>query len=108
MTDDIAVREPEEILAERLAPQEPGDGWVLISMHDPQMRRGVWIRHSENTFEVCSGREGNDHRVTIKVGEVFDPHTMRALFDALDTGRWMIEEDAERLLKRLEEIEVGT
>lgn len=83
---------------------DDSQGWKLCGMNDPVGRRGVWFRtedHPENgddrryyvnRLEVCSGREGGDSYVDLKVGEVLTEKKLWELYDALDRGRWMCED----------------
>ena len=34
-------------------------------MHDAAGRRGLWFKETENTIELCSGREGDDAHVVL-------------------------------------------
>lgn len=97
----------------KFAPMEPGEGWLLISMHDPVLRRGIWVRrepaHSQfssaykppTRLELCAGREGNDDRVVLEVGMTIDKKLLGQLFDLLSWGAAMVEEDEERLTAAL-------
>lgn len=89
-----------------LPPLEAGEGWQLVSMHDPALRRGIWFRRDGDAVEICAGREGNDFRCRIAPGTI-DAKTIAFLVECLDTGRWMVSEDAPRLLADLEEEKHG-
>ncbi len=82
-------------------------GWSLCAMNDDKGRRGVWMRasfmHDEHgndlsargeihRLEVCAGREGDDVRVTLYRGQVLTGQQLSDLFNALDVGRWMVED----------------
>lgn len=68
-----------------------GGEWTLIAMHDPVGRRGVWMRARSTTFEICSGREGKDNYVCLKLGEPFTDKQLFELVAIAETGRWVVE-----------------
>lgn len=67
------------------------EGWELLSAHDPNGRRGVWMRSTpRNTdtptsIELCAGREGDDAYVKIELHETM---TAKKLYEILDVLAW--------------------
>ena len=71
-------------------------GWILLCMHDPVGRRGIWARTAPATgegatyvparLELCAGREGDDVYVVLDgtEGAVENPCISRSLRDLLD------------------------
>jgi len=45
-----------------------GSGWTCLTCLDG--RRGVWMKVTATTVELCAGREGGDAYVKFVVGEV--------------------------------------
>lgn len=72
-------------------------GFFLLAMHDPAGRRGLWARWPTRerestsldfdlypqTVEIRAGREGNDARVTLRVGQTLDDRALYDLFQCL-------------------------
>lgn len=42
------------------------DGWQEVVMRDPSGRRGLWMRVTGTTVELCAGREGDDAYVKLE------------------------------------------
>jgi len=41
------------------------DGWTKIGITDGSRRRSTWVRLTDDTIELCAGREGDDEYVVI-------------------------------------------
>jgi len=74
-----------------------GPGYRLLAMHDPAGRRGLWYRVVKTSpppgetalvqsVEICSGREGDDGHVVLKLDESLTPKTLYDLLAALEYG----------------------
>ena len=48
-------------------PRCTGDGWVELAR--PDGRRGIWMRVTEFSVELCAGREGDDEYVSFEMGK---------------------------------------
>lgn len=73
------------------------DSWRCCSMHDPSGRRGIWFRFQTNgKFEICAGREGDDAKVTLQVGDTLTYTNLGQLLACLEYGAWMQEEYAQK------------
>lgn len=57
------------------------DGYHLLAMHDSSGRRGLWVRVASDEIELCSGREGDDAYVKLKLGDEITADTMQDLDD---------------------------
>lgn len=66
-------------------------GWEQVADNDPAGRRGIWMRRTGDTLEVCSGREGDDAYFLVEPGMVTTSETVEKLYEALAYGRWMVE-----------------
>jgi len=90
-----------------LQQRRAAEGWKLVAMNDETGRRGIWMRatglrdeHGRDllnvgelhALEVCAGREGGDWRVSLYRGQVLTGRQLHDLHQALDVGRWMVEE----------------
>lgn len=75
-----------------------GPDWILVSMHDPAGRRGIWYRETlkapfePGSLEVCAGREGDDEYIQLRVGETVTPEILERLRACLQVGAWMLDE----------------
>lgn len=75
-------------------------GYVLAAMNDPSGRRGIWYRESPvdegarplTKVEICGGREGDDCYISLAIGDVVSPDTLRSLEQILSRGAWMVRE----------------
>ena len=60
-------------------------GWEPIAT---QGRRGLWMRRTAEGVELCAGREGDDDHVSVRVGDVVSPGTLRDLLGVLTTAAY--------------------
>jgi hypothetical protein len=67
--------------------QEPG--WELLCMYDPAGRRGIWTRSRLDGYgiEICTGREGDDDYVIIRIGDVVTAEMLSVLLGMIDYGK---------------------
>lgn len=82
------------------------DGWIILSR--PDERRGIWARITEETFELCAGREGGDAYVSFQVGQTITKKDIHEAYEVLDYFRWALEEAArhtENILNNPEPVE---
>lgn len=63
-------------------------GFILLAMHDPEGRRGVWGRVRGNTAEFCAGRDGDDATV---VFENLTPEQVKGIKAVLEHGAAQVE-----------------
>jgi hypothetical protein len=71
--------------------------WRCAAMHDKAERRGLWYLESSGFTKVDSvvivaGREGNDDRFEIQVGETMTQDKIDALMGCLQTAAWVQED----------------
>ena len=57
------------------------EGWTEILVPDSTGRRGLWVRQTLTTIELCAGREGDDAYVRLEL----DPLEQRELLEVIDT-----------------------
>lgn len=67
-------------------------GWVLIAMHDPAGRRGLWYRRTDNAIEICAGREGDDDFCRVPLDNPAAGHLEDCL-DAAGYAAWLAPVD---------------
>jgi hypothetical protein len=75
-------------------------GYILAAMNDPSGRRGIWYRESPvdegarplTKIEICGGRGGDDCYISLAIGDVVSPDTLRSLEQILSRGAWMVRE----------------
>jgi len=58
------------------------EGWVEIAV--PDGRRGLWIRATETSVEICAGREGGDAYTRFDLGSVVTSQCTEAAMDCLE------------------------
>jgi hypothetical protein len=58
------------------------DGWVPIAV--PDGRRGLWMKVTPTTVELCAGREGDDAYVKFEVGEAVSKSDVKEGLEVLD------------------------
>jgi hypothetical protein len=71
-------------------------GWGCIAMHDPVGRRGLWTRIEGDSFELCSGREGDDY--VIKFSGLTDKQ-LYFIADVMHAASFQISEAADRVIE---------
>lgn len=65
-------------------------GWILACMQDPTGRRGTWFKYTDDTLEICSGREGDDLHIVVD-SENSSKEFREQLVDLLWTTRFPLE-----------------
>lgn len=72
-----------------------GDGWRLVAMHDPDCRRGLWMRpRTDGGVELCAGREGDDVFAALVPGAVVDEALVQRVTEALARTAVYVDEAA--------------
>lgn len=72
--------------------------WSCAAMHDPTCRRGLWFTeslergHPTTDIIIVAGREGNDARFEIRVGEVMTQAKLDDLRNCLISAAWVQED----------------
>lgn len=67
-------------------------GWVAVAC--PDGRRGLWIRTTDRTVELCAGRDGDDAYVSFRCDEV----QATATRDVVSTALYAYEVACENVL----------
>ena len=62
-----------------------------LELAKPDGRRGLWMRETLQTLELCAGREGDDDYVKLVVGDRLTLETLHRLQGAMLTLRWAYE-----------------
>lgn len=44
-------------------------GWIRIGRYESSRRRSIWARRTEEGFELCAGREGDDDYAVVRYGD---------------------------------------
>lgn len=73
-------------------------GWLLIAMHDPVGRRGVWARvdRTQGIMELCAGREGDDAYLKIPL----DAWQLEEFATVVGYATWYIELEDDARIER--------
>lgn len=70
-------------------------GWLLLAMHDPTGRRGLWYRVTKDVtkdgdnveaIEMCAGREGDDAYFKLRSQQTVDRTLIEEIASVLDYG----------------------
>lgn len=72
-----------------------GPGWVELAY--PDGCRGVWMRVTDQTVELCAGREGDDVYVEFRIATIVIPEQLamaQEILESLAFAKELAEENS--------------
>ena len=92
---------PEQECGEAGSMRSEEDGWIQLAR--PDGRRGLWVRLTKISLELCAGREGDNHYARFNLGEPGTSPCLQAVEDCLLTLAWSMDLEADAIRGALEE-----